>query len=114
MGALTLEAWIGAIVIVVALAGGAWGTLSCIRSAQGRRERAFVVRACLTMWALVAALLAAVAVLPSPWRYAVLLAFFIAAPILIYRMATVHQLIRLLEQRGPGEPGRDQNSPPQA
>ncbi|MBN1270191.1 MAG: hypothetical protein JXB04_11430 [Kiritimatiellae bacterium] len=105
MDTISIEIWLGVFVFVIALAGGALGTITNIRNAKGPKERAFVIRSCAIIWGLVIFLLAAVTCLPSPYRYIVLVAFLFVFPVFIYRMATLHQLIRVLEHRNGEDEG---------
>jgi hypothetical protein len=50
-------------------------------------------------WALVIIFLMSVTILPSPWRYIVVVAYIIYFPIMIFRFATLHQLLRVVDER---------------
>lgn len=89
----------GLILLGIALIGGGLASWSNIRQARGPRERAFVIRVCLLSWALILSMLGLMYLLPSPYRYVAMLAYFVGLPLLIYRWARTHQLIRLLEER---------------
>lgn len=85
--------------IGVALAGGLYASYVNIRNARGPRERKFVIRACAVGWALILSMLAVIYWLPAPYRYVAALIYFLAIPVLIYRWALTHQMIRLLDER---------------
>ena len=99
MEAISIEIWLSGLVLLAAIVGGALGTITNIRNAKGPKERAFVIRSCLSVWGLVILMLVAVTFLPSPFRYIVLVIFFFVFPVFIYRMATLHQLIRVVDER---------------
>lgn len=96
---LSARAIVGLTLILAAVIGGAYASYVNIRNARGPRERRFVMRACAVGWLMVFSMLALIYWLPAPARYFVAAAYFIAAPLLIYRWALTHQMIRLLEQR---------------
>jgi len=61
---------IGGIVgAAIGFAGGLVGTYFSIRNTESPRERAFVIRAAIWLWAAVGTFLALLFLLPSPWRY---------------------------------------------
>lgn len=94
----TITGIIGFIFLGIGIGTGLAATISNLRSAKGPRERAFVRFNCLAAWAVVALLLAMIYYLPSPWRYLVLIPYFVHLPIATYRSATKRQLIRRLEE----------------
>jgi hypothetical protein len=96
---ISFPALLGIALVLAALAGGAYASYENIRAARGPRERRFVVRACAIGWLLMLSMLVLIYVSPSPYRYLIALAYFIAAPILIYRWSRTHQLIRALDAR---------------
>jgi hypothetical protein len=89
----------GVAITAVALVGGGVATYLNIRNSRGPKEKAFVTRACTVAWAVILSMLAAVYLLPPPWRYIAAGGYFIVCPILVYKWATTHQLIRVLEER---------------
>lgn len=99
---MKIEFIFGIVILVLLIAGGALGTLSNIRGTRGPRERRFVIRACMGAWALFLSLVALVILLPSPYRWIAGILFFVLIPAMIYRWATRHQLIRILEEREKG------------
>ena len=53
---------------VLGIAGGAVGTYFSIRNTQGPMERAFMIRASIVVWLALIVFLAALLLLPDPWR----------------------------------------------
>lgn len=96
---LTFKAMFGLTLLAIAIGGGGWASWVNIRQAQGPRERSFVIRICLISWLLILSMLGCMYALPSPLRYAAVLFYFAGLPLLIYRWAKTHQLIRKLEAR---------------
>lgn len=95
---------VGATLMLVALSAGALGTWHNISGAQGPRERRLVIRTSIALWLLVASMLALVYVVPTKFRFPVLLVYFVVCPILLYRWSLMHQLARMADQRdGDGE-----------
>ncbi len=85
--------WGGAIIgTLLGFAGGAFGTWCTLRSAQGPRERAFLVRASIVIWIAVLGFLAAVLFLPAPYKH------LIWAPYILGLMGGVRLLNRRIEQ----------------
>ena len=78
---------------------GSIATYSNVKNTRGPKERSFVIRISAASWLLVMSMLLFVYYIPSPYRYWILAAYFIACPILIYNWSTTHQLIRLVEER---------------
>jgi hypothetical protein len=98
---------VGIGLVAVALVGGGYASYRNLRTARGPKEKAFLVRVCIGGWLLMLSMPVAVILVPPPWRYAVAVAYLVAVPLLIYRWATVHQLIRIVEARE-----RDEQAPP--
>lgn len=96
---LTTKIIIGLLLTAVALLGGAIASYYNIRNSRGPKERAFVTKACVIAWAVILSMLVAVYLLPAPWRYAAAAGYFIVCPILVYKWATTHQLIRMVEDK---------------
>ena len=92
----------GSLMIAIALLAFALTTYYNLRASRGPRERQFVLRACLIVLLLMVSLLTLMYYLPSPYRYLVLLGYMVVLPLLLYRLATVHQLIRYLEEHQTG------------
>jgi peptidoglycan biosynthesis protein MviN/MurJ (putative lipid II flippase) len=106
----SIGGWIGGIVGGVAgLAGAALGVWCTLRSCQGPRERTFVWKATLLCGLLVAALLAGLLWLPSPWGYGLFLPYAILLVLGIRHWNSVQARIRAAEaaERAAGE-----DSPP--
>lgn len=100
---LSIRAIIGITLLGVALIGGGYASYVNLRNARGPRERRFVARACVLGWAIVLSMLALVYWFPAPYRYVIALGYFIATPMLIYRWALTHQMLRVLDARERGE-----------
>lgn len=66
---------------VIGVLGGAIGTYFSIRNTRGPKERAFVIKASVLCWVLVAAFVAAALLLPPPQRYLVWLPYAILLPL---------------------------------
>ena len=96
---LSVSVLLGILLMGVAILGGALATYHNVRNAKGPKERAFVIKICAISWIIIISLLLFVYGLPPPYRYVVLFLYFVGCPILIYKWATMHQLIRLLEQK---------------
>lgn len=96
---LTFRALFGFVLLTLALLGGGWASWVNIRQARGPRERRFVLRICVLSWILVLSMLGLMYVLPSPYRYAAMLFYFVGLPLMIYQWSKTHQLIRMLESR---------------
>lgn len=106
MKMLTINAWLGLLITAFALVVGGFATLTSIRGARGPRERRFVLWHCAGAWTAILLLLGLVVVTPFPWNLAWLGLYFIHLPIAIYRFASKHQLLRVLESR---EAGRERD-----
>jgi len=92
--------WIGGIVgSVVGLAGGIVGTWAAIRHTEGPKERAFMVRASIVVWALLLLFFALMIGLPSPWRHLVWIPTAVLLPLGILRWNRRLQEIRTAERR---------------
>lgn len=102
---LSFKALFGLIFVLLALIGGLYASYANLRNARGPRERRFVARACVLGWLLILSMIVLIFSLPAPFRYFVALVYFIGAPILIYRWAITHQMLRLLDQRDADETG---------
>lgn len=89
---------IGLVGCFLGAAGGLAGTYLAITSADGPRERAFMVRAAWLCWAAVGAYLAALFFVPGEWPL-IWLACAIALPIGLRQWSRRQREIRLTEQR---------------
>ena len=85
--------------MVVALAAGVVATYYNVRLARGPREKSFTVRVCIASWLVVAWMLACAYFLPSPYRFYSTGLFLLVCPLLVYKWAHTHALIRMLEQQ---------------
>lgn len=96
---ITVKAMIGITLMAVALGAGLVGTINNIRNAKGPRERDFAIRASLFSWLFVLAMLAGLYFTAGNYRYYILGAALILGPILLYKLSTTQQLIRMLDKR---------------
>lgn len=101
---LSFKVMLGLVLTVIALMGGAAASYLNVRNARGPKERAFVWRVCVVAWTVIVSMLLAVYFLPPPWRYFAAGGYFVVCPILVYRWATTHQLIRMVEERENADP----------
>jgi len=97
--ALTINGWLGLLITGAALGIGGLATYTNIRNARGPRERRFVLWHCVAAWTAMLLLLFLVVLTPFPWSIVWLALYFVHLPIAIYRFASKHQLIRILEAR---------------
>lgn len=102
--------WAGGIFgAVLGIAGGAVGTYFSIRSTNGPRERAFMVRACICGWLGITALLLLLWALPAPLRL-VLFPVFVVIQVLGIRHWNARQATIRQEEartRMPSDRGSD-------
>ena len=96
---ISLRFLFGLGLVLCAIAVWVVSTYISARASKGPKERAFVLRICVLFWVILLSLLGLVYWLPSPYRYLAAGVYFVACPVFIYRAATKHQLIRLLERR---------------
>jgi hypothetical protein len=84
---------------VVGILGGLLGTYVGIRNTHGPRERAFAIRASIFCWIAVSTFLAALILLPMPWRFLMWLPF---GPVLMFftRWANRGQALAVAEDSG--------------
>lgn len=102
----------GYLVLGICLGIGIAVTYSNVRSAKGPRERAFCRFHSLAAWGVICLFLALMYWLPTPWRYVVLLPYFIHLPIAVYRASMKRQLlVRLDHMEQAGEPPHDHPVP---
>jgi MFS family permease len=79
---------------LIGLAGGIVGTWASIRHTNGPRERAFVVRACVVLWAGGIVFLALMFLLPMPWRFLLWIPYGVLLPLGIVAWNRAQQRIR--------------------
>ncbi len=90
----------GAIVgSALGLLGGAVGTWFSIRNTHGPKERAFVVRAAVVAWAAVTVFLAAMLLLPTPYRFLLWIPYAVLLPLGIRKWNREQARIRDEEAR---------------
>jgi Ca2+/Na+ antiporter len=95
----------GIVLFALAIGAGAAGTYHNVRNARGPKERSLVARVALVSWLVIFSMLACAYLLHPPVLYVVMAAYFIICPILVYRWANKHQLVRWIEQRENGHTG---------
>lgn len=81
------------------LVAGFIGTYLNVASAKGPREHRYVRRACLGLWAIIALLLGVLYWVPEPGKFIVAGACILVFPIYVYRMSTMRQLIKKVDQQ---------------
>ena len=91
---------VGSGIFITAFVIGGVASYRNIRDARGPKERSYVVRVCALSWGIILSMLVFAYLLPPPWLYVVVGAYFLTTPVLFFRWATTHQLIRKLESRG--------------
>ena len=92
--------WIGGLAgAVIGLLGGVVGTYFSIKNTQGPRERAFMVKFSAGTWIAVLVFLAALMLLPSPYRFYAWIPYGIALPLGIRYCNRRQQDIRQQEGR---------------
>jgi hypothetical protein len=99
---MSLKAIIGFSIMGVALLIGIVASVLSVSGAKGPKERQFVIRACLGWWAIILSMLVLLYYVPSPYRFYLFAGYLILYPVLIYKWSTLHQLIRMVEQREAG------------
>ena len=89
----------GGVLFATAFLLGGLASYRNITNSKGPLERRYVTRMCVMSWGIVLSMLAFAYYLSPPWLYAVIGAYFVITPVLFYRWATTHQLIREKERR---------------
>jgi hypothetical protein len=102
---------IGGILFATAFVIGGLASYRNVRDSRGPRERRYVLRMCVLTWVVILSMLVSAYVLHPPWLYYVVGAYFVVTPVLFYRWAHTHQLIREMERRA-GEPRSQTQSAP--
>jgi len=91
--------WIGVIVgVTVGIAGGVIGTWATVRSAQGPRERAFVIKVAIGFWALIGLFLIALFKVPHPLRMWLWMPYVVILPMAILKCNRRQAQIRREEE----------------
>ena len=85
---------LGFFITVIAVGVGVAGSWSEIRNTRGPKEHRFVVWNLAAAWVVLLGMLGLMFVLPPPWRYVLLVPYFIHLPLAIYRLTTRTLLIR--------------------
>jgi hypothetical protein len=96
MDAGILGGLLGALIGVL---GGAFGTWCSLRGARGPRERGFLARAAAATWIAVLAFVAALLLLPPPWKWLLWVPYAFALPLGIQIINRRHARIRQQESR---------------
>lgn len=94
----TLNAILGLMLLLAAAIIGAVALYTNLHNTKGDKERTFVRRNCLMALGTVVLTFALIYYLPNPWRYVVLLIYFVHLPVAIYRASMKRQLIRRAEE----------------
>jgi len=79
---------------VIGCIGGAIGTAASIRNTLSPRERAFAIKASIIGWIAGIIFIAFLLLLPTPWRFALWLAYGILLPLGIIQWNRTQQRIR--------------------
>jgi hypothetical protein len=90
---------------VIGLAGGLVGAWAGIRNTKGPRERAFVLRAILLLWACMALFLAGLLLLPKPYNWFLWAPYGILLPLVIRSWNRRQARLRDEEERDQGSGG---------
>lgn len=97
-GMPTLSALAGFSFLAAGIGIGVFTTYTSIRNARGPKEKTFVLWNNFFAWLVIVVLLGLMYLLPSPYRYLLLIPYFLHLPVVVYRYATKVQLIRRLEE----------------
>ncbi len=95
----TLDGIIGFGLLALALGGGFLASATCVRNTRGPKEHAYVVSHCVGAWLVIFLLFAVMYVVPSPYRYLLLIPYFVHLPIATYRFTLRQQIIRHREEQ---------------
>ena len=95
----TLDAIIGFGLLALALGMGIAASVTCVRNTRGPKERAYVLSHCVGAWSVIVLLFLLMAVVPSPYRYFLLVPYFVHLPIATYRFTLRQQIIRHREEQ---------------
>lgn len=98
MGPIRVQVLVGVFIFVVTLILFAMASYLNVKHAQGPKERRFVVRACVSMWTLIIALLLSLTFLPQPYNFIAMVLIMVIFPLQVYRWSTMHQLIRHIDE----------------
>jgi len=95
--------WIGGIVgVVLGMIGGIIGTYFSIKSTNGPRERAFMVKTAVVCWIAMVVFLVLMFLLPSPYRHFLWIPYAILLPLGITFANRSQQRIRKKELQNQG------------
>ncbi len=94
----------GGVIFGLAFIVGGLASYRNVRDCRGPQERRYVLRMCALSWVIILSMLACAYLLHPPWLYYVIGGYFVVTPVLFYRWARNHQLIREKERRA-AEPG---------
>ena len=84
----------GVLISAIALLGLAVASVLNVCASQGPKERRFTAGSTIALWILLGIFIVLMVMVDPPWRYVVLLVYFLVIPYLVYRAATRRQLIR--------------------
>lgn len=99
---------IGWCCMALAVAFGLFATIQNIRTARGIRERRFVLLNCVAMWVVTVLVFSGVLYLRTPWRYLILVLYFVVVPPAVYFSSFRRQLIQRAEGMFPGRSKQEQ------
>lgn len=74
------------------------GTYMIIRNTQGPREHRFMVRASCAAWVTILLFFLIAYLLPVPWRYLLIIPYFLHLPVATYLTVNKQLLIRKMEE----------------
>ena len=103
VASISATAFSGGMIMGTGLIVGIVATYYNIRQSKGPKERSFSIRVCVASWLVVAWMLACAYFLPSPYRFYSTALFLLICPLLVYKWAHTHALIRMVEQQEPEE-----------
>jgi hypothetical protein len=96
------EHLVGLVFFIATVIGSILFTALTIRATRGPLERRFMARASIGAWVTILLFFMAVYLIPPPWRYWLLIPYFLHLPVAIYVTSKKQLLIRQLEERASG------------
>lgn len=90
---------VGALLLAVSILAGLIAAWLNVRSCPGPKERRLVAASTLVVWLLILSLFAAMYAIPPPWRYLLLIPYFVGVPVYVYGVSVRRQMLRILERR---------------
>ncbi len=74
------------------------GNYLIIRNTQGPREHRFMIRASCAAWTMILLFFLLAYMIPSPWRYLLIIPYFLHLPVATYLTVNKQLLIRKMEE----------------